>query len=171
MLKRYPLKALLAVLFVSVLSYSGAALAGHSGRKISTTKVKGPYSITLKLLPAEPFVSRGQAGKPSSRGEMVKAGGAHPVGKRSAQNPNYHLVAFIKKAGRPLEHADVEIHYKREASTRSKERKLPVTRMWIAGKGRKTTHYGNNVRLKPGTYDVKVQVNNKVEAHFHIDIG
>ena len=171
MLRRNPRNAFLAVLFLAALICSGTAFAGHAGRKVSATKVKGPYSITLKLLPAESFVGRGKAGQASSKGEMVNAGGAHPVGKHSSHNPNYHLVAFIKKSGRPLEHADVEIHYKREASTRSKEYKLPVTRMWVAGKGRKTTHYGNNVRLKPGTYDVKVQVNKKVEAHFHIDVG
>ncbi len=47
--------------------------------------------------------------------------------------------------------------------------KLPVVRMHVRGKGKKTTHFGNNVYLAPGNYEVRVKVNGKT-ALFHITI-
>jgi len=46
---------------------------------------------------------------------------------------------------------------------------LPVARMHVRGKGPATTHFGNNVKLMPGSYEVKVSVNGKV-AMFHFSL-
>lgn len=46
---------------------------------------------------------------------------------------------------------------------------LPVARMYVKGKGAATTHFGNNVMLESGNYEVKVEVNGKT-AMFHFTL-
>lgn len=48
---------------------------------------------------------------------------------------------------------------------------LPVTQMWVASKGVKSTHFGNNVHLDPGRYRVQVTVNHSTKATFHIKVA
>jgi hypothetical protein len=48
---------------------------------------------------------------------------------------------------------------------------LPVVRMHVAGKERSTTHFGNNLRMEPGRYDVRVTVNGEAPATFDITVG
>jgi hypothetical protein len=43
--------------------------------------------------------------------------------------------------------------------------------MDIIGSGKKTTHFGNNVLLKPGNYRVDVTVNHKIKSDFMLDVN
>jgi hypothetical protein len=123
------------------------------------TQKAGPYTITLRVLPAESFTGM--------NAEMIRDGGAQPVLKGGPAYPNHHMVAFIKKDGKPVEHARVTIEYR---STPGAEwTKVPVARMYAKGKGRKSTHFGNNVTLQGGKYEVRVTVDGST-ANFHIQV-
>jgi hypothetical protein len=101
---------------------------------------------------------------------MARDGGAKPVTLGAPANPNHHLVAFIERAGKPVENADVAIVYERKGSA-SGWQTLPVARMHVAGKAASTTtHFGNNVKLEPGDYQARVTVNGKDSATFEFRI-
>lgn len=125
----------------------GAAMA----KGVSETAKAGAYSVDLKVLPAEKFVG--------PNAEMVEDAGAAPVTVNGPEHPNHHLVAFIKKNGAPVEDASVSISYRRLSPNRSDWTKLPVAQMHVTDKTLATTHYGNNVKLKPGNYEARVTVN------------
>jgi hypothetical protein len=48
--------------------------------------------------------------------------------------------------------------------------KLPVVRMHMTGKGLKSTHYGNNLKLDAGGYEVRVTVDGSGPAIFRISL-
>lgn len=154
---------------VAVLSLVGTTAAVAKANNNMTQTVNG-YTIALEVLPAESFVSVGDAKQPANAGEMVNGGGADPMAKDGPRTPNHHIVAFIKKDGKSVEDADVAMSYKKKHGTSSKMTSEPVTRMWVAGKGRKTTHYGNNVKLDPGEYQVQVVVNQNARATFDVTV-
>lgn len=132
-------------------------------QKISKTAKTGAYSITLRVLPAESFKG--------PHADMARDGGAEPNDINGPKHPNHHLVAFVKEKGKPVEEAKVSISY-REVSPREGEwMLLPVVRMHVAGKGLETTHYGNNVKLAPGKYEVRVMVNGSEPAIFHFSLS
>ncbi len=120
----------------------------------------GPFAITLKVLPAEAF--RGP------HATMVRAGGRQPYYLSHRPRPNRHMVVFIKQHGRPVIAATrVQLRYRQLSPRRRPWVRVPVVRMYVAGKGRQTTHYGNNVRLAPGRYAVQVSVDRTYPAVFH----
>ena len=129
-------------------------------QNVSKTETAGKYSITLKVLPAESFSG--------PKAEMVRDGGAKAVELNSPEQPNHHLVAFLRENNKPVEKAKVEISY-REGSS-GKWTKLPVVQMHEAGKGLDTTHFGNNVKMPPGNYEVQVTVNGGAPAMFQITL-
>ena len=161
--------------FVAALAVAFAALlVPHSAlaQNVSKTAMAGPYSVTLKVLPAEAFMGADAA--------MVRDGGAKAETVNGSMHPNHHMVAFIKKDGKPVEHAHVKIWYRMTTENKkesgmgkmhssSKWMTLPVTRMSVKGKGADTTHFGNNVKLKTGNYEVKVSVDGKI-AMFHFSL-
>lgn len=130
-------------------------------QNIDETARSGPYTLNLKVLPPETFHG--------SHAEMMHDSGAAGVAVNGAEHPNHHLVVFIKKGGKPVEDAQVGIAYR--ASGRKQWRELPVARMHVAGQGPETTHYGNNVHLRPGNYEVRVTVARVTSATFHITLG
>ena len=143
------------LLFVAALSFAlGAFLvscAAHAAQPVSQTAMAGPYSVTLKVLPAESFAG--------PKAEMVWDGGAKPDRLNAKHAPNHHMVVFVKRQGKPVEHGKVRIHYRMASAKPGAWMTLPVARMHVAGKGAATTHYGNNVDLPPGSYEVEVRVN------------
>jgi len=130
-------------------------------KPISKTLRVGAYSITLKVLPAESFTGPNAA--------MVRDGGAEANKVNGPENPNHHLVAFVKKNGNAVEHATVDISYK-DLSSMSRWMALPVVRMHARGHGLASTHYGNNVRLNPGKYEVRVAVDGQRPATFRFSL-
>jgi hypothetical protein len=118
---------------------------------ISETAKDGAYSVTLKVLPAEAFTG--------PKAEMVADNGASPVELKGMAHPNHHLVVFVTRNGKPVEHADVTIQYRPVSKRGGPWTEMPVVRMHVADKGPETTHYGNNVALKAGKYAAHVTVN------------
>lgn len=98
---------------------------------------------------------------------MARDSGAMAMAVSGPAHPNHHLVVFIKKNGKPLENAHVTIAYRQSQWAHWKE--LPVARMHVAGKGPETTHYGNNVDLAPGKYEVRVKAEGN-SATFRITV-
>lgn len=149
---------------LGVLCVPGRARA----QNVSKTAQAGGYTVTLKVLPAETFTG--------PKADMVKDGGAAPNDVNGPEHPNHHLVAFVTKDGKPVERANVTIRYRAapmKADSTSKSGNwtgLGVVRMHVAGKGLDTTHYGNNVHLAPGAYDVRVSVNGSTPATFEISL-
>ena len=146
------------VVFTVVLGAGAARAAQHEG-PISETKKQGPYSIDLKILPAESFEG--------PNAEMAWDSGARPVPKGGAESPNHHMVVFISKDGQPVDKADVTIRYRKASEKAWKA--LPVAKMHVAGGSpAKTTHFGNNVRLEPGEkYVAGVSVDGGPFTTFH----
>ncbi len=139
------------IFFAALALVAGVTVAAAGEKPVSETAACGPYSITLKVLPAEAFTGKDA--------EMVRDGGAQPVTLGSDEMPNHHLVVFVKKGSEPVEDADVTIRYHQTDGEADAWTDLPVVRMHVAGKSLATTHYGNNVHLAPGPYEVRVTVN------------
>lgn len=154
---RLSLGVVLALAF-TVLLLPQAALA----KKISKTAMAGKYSVTLKVLPAESFRGPNAA--------MARDGGAEPNLLHGSMHPNHHLVAFIKNNGSAVEHAQVQIRYRRLSPNQGQWKNVSVVRMHEAGKGVKTTHFGNNVKLSPGNYEAHVTVDGQGPADFHFSL-
>jgi hypothetical protein len=132
-------------------------------QKISKTAMADHYSVTLKVLPAESF------GGPQA--EMARDGGAEANEINGPEHPNHHLVAFVREDDKPVEKATVSISYREVSPQQGEWITLPVVRMHVAGKGLKTTHYGNNVKLNPGSYETRVTVNGSEPAVFHFSLS
>jgi hypothetical protein len=141
----------------------GALLAPHAAQAqmVAKTDTVGGYTITLRVLPAESFTGAHAA--------MARDAGAQPMGLKASPAPNHHLVAFIRKDGKPVEDATVTISY-RKAGTSGSWTELPVVRMHVAGKSLATTHYGNNVHLAAGSYEARVTVNGGQPAMYHFTV-
>ena len=137
-------------------------------QNISKTAQAGSYTVTLEVLPPEAFTG--------ADAPMVKDSGAAPNTVNGPEHPNHHLVAFVKQDGKPVEDATVTISYREVASGKGNMGKsgdwtqLEVVRMHAAGKGLASTHYGNNVHLASGTYDVRVSVNGSAPASFEVSL-
>jgi hypothetical protein len=135
--------------------------------RIQLVRATGPYRIELDVLPAEPFVSSAAAASGTVKVGMVRLGGASPA---SPAVTNHHLVAhvFNRMTGRALTHANVRIQYKLSGSPVAPIA-VPIVRMEAVGQGSQSTHYGNNVRMRPGTYDVAVMADD-YSTTFHLTI-
>jgi hypothetical protein len=131
-------------------------------KNVSKTAMAGAYTVNLKVLPAESFSG--------PHAEMVKDAGAKPDLLNSSAHPNHHLVAFLRKNGKPVEQATVAIRYRELSPKQGNWMSLPVVRMHVKGKGLATTHYGNNLRIAPGSYEVQVTVDGSGPATFHFTL-
>ena len=145
----------------------GLIVAAMVPKRIQMTQPAGPYRIELNLLLAEPFVSAAAAASGAVTEGMVALGGAAPVPPSAA---NHHLVAhvFDRLSGHALTHADVRIRYRHGGSSLAFA--VPIVRMEAVGKGPQSTHYGNNVRLRPGDYYITVTANGH-SATFHLTLN
>ena len=128
-----------------------AGAATTQTQNVNKTVMDGAYSVTLKVLPAEYFKGPKQT--------MVRESGAAPVAVQGAEHPNHHLVVFVKDDGKPVENAKVTIDYRKISPKETNWTAVATTRMDVKGVGVSSTHYGNNVKLNPGSYQARVDVN------------
>ena len=132
-------------------------------QNVSETVTAGVYTITLKILPAEAFTG--------PNATMERESGAQANAMAVPGHQIHHMVVFVTRGGKPVEHATVEIRYRRVGPRMSAWNNLPVVRMNEVGKGPETTHYGNNLTMVSGSYDVSVSVNNAPEANFRVRVS
>lgn len=130
--------------------------------EISQTTQAGPVRVTLKVLPAESFKG--------ADASMAWDSGAKPVLLSHSPKPNHHMVVFLEIDKKPIEKANVTILYRRYRPKEGKWTLLPVARMHVKGKSLATTHFGNNVDLAPGDYEVIVIVDHNPPADFHFKL-
>jgi len=156
-------------------AYCVAAAAAAPAADIVRTKTVGPYRIELHVLPAEPFFSKADVAAKNVKQGMEIEGGAAPVAPDADSHPNHHLVVHVfgKKTGKVITDATVTMSFvsldgKGKPGAAAVE--VPVVVMQAIGKGAPSTHYGNNVTMPSGRYDVTVTVNNKT-AMFDVTVA
>jgi hypothetical protein len=124
-------------------------------------QIAGPYRVVLGFLPAEPFYTADQVAAQHVTQGMQIVGGAAPVLPDAPSHPNHHLVVHIFDAttGKAVQGATVTMAYALVGASGGAAVSVPVVEMQAVGMGPQSTHYGNNVTLAPGTYDVIVTIN------------
>ncbi len=129
------------------------------------TRVVGPYRFELEVLPPEPFYTKTQVESEHVKKGMLVIRGAVPVQPGANSHPDHHLVVhlFDKTSGKAVTGAQVTMRYQelaQDGEPSGPATRLPVTEMQVIGKGPSTTHYGNNVTLPSGSYQVTIEANN-----------
>ncbi len=155
-------KTLLYALSIAIVALGASIASAGTGKDVTETAMGGPYSITLKVLPAESFSGPDAA--------MTWDSGAKAVLLNSPLHPNHHMVVFVKRDGKPVEDASVVIRYRETKPKESSWMTLPVARMHMTGKSVATTHYGNNAELAAGHYVADVTVDGGKAAVFHFTL-
>lgn len=164
----------LMALFIMAFFVSQVAASPSDEIHIEKTATTDGLRIELHVLPAEPFYTSEQVKADTSLKGMLIVAGAEPMHLDAQPRPNYHLIVhvFDAKSGKPLSDANVSMKYQpvdKQGKPQGKATEVPVVIMQVIGKGAESTHYGNNVVLPDGAYDVTVTANGK-KAVFHIDV-
>lgn len=159
-------------------SVRGAVLALSAGLLLSPTAAQaqmiretadvGDYSITLKvMLPSSNLFDGPNA-------LAVCDGVAQP---NSVSGCIYcQVLALIEKNGKTVDHARVNISYRRLSPRAGPWTELLVKRMWIAPHAQipaetaLTTHFGNQVELLAGRYEARVTVDGHGPAAFRFSL-
>lgn len=136
---------------------------------VQLTQVSGAYRFVLVMLPAEPYVTGAEVRRRHLTEGMLVVRGARPVQPNDPAHPNHHLVVHVYDVatGNPVVGAKVEMTVAGPAPGTRRVR-VPIVEMQAVGGGAKSTHYGNNVYLRPGRYTVFVTVNRKANVAFAI---
>ena len=153
-------------LFLAALMTAIAHAGSANAAGVMSTKSIGPYQVELHVLPAEPFFSRQDvAAKHLTEGMEIEAG-ASPVMQDAPSHPNHHLIVhvFDKRTRQALADAVVTMNFvplDRRGRHEGAAVEVPVVVMQAIGKGPPSTHYGNNVTMPAGQYQVTVTVDGK----------
>lgn len=167
---RKSLTFVIAALFLAM-----AGIMNARAVHIMKTKTTDGLRMELHVMQAEPFYSADQVKADPSLKGMLIVGGAKPLQPDANPKPNCHLIVhvFNAKTDKPLSDAKVSMKYQllgKDGKPQGPAKDVPVAIMQVIGKGAATTHYGNNVVLPDGTYDVTVVANGKT-AVFHIVVS
>ena len=152
----WPLIAALASTIVGVVAANAA--------DVMQTKTVGTYRVELHVLPAEPFFSKQDVADKHVKEGMEIEGGAAPVAPDAASHPNHHLIVhvFDKQTGKVVADATVTMSFVAldgKGNPAGTPSDVAVVVMQAIGKGPASTHYGNNVTMPAGHYNVSVTVN------------
>jgi|SRR5579864_3156905 len=158
--KWFFIAACLPALCAAVVAGTDAANAAD----VMQTKTVGPYRVELHVLPAEPFFSKQDVADKHVKEGMEIEGGAAPVAPDAASHPNHHLVVhvFDKQSGKAVTDATVTMSFVAldgKGNPAGTPSDVAVVVMQAIGKGPASTHYGNNVTMPAGHYNVMVTVN------------
>jgi len=150
----------LAVLSAAAMNVDTAVNAAD----VMQAKTAGAYRIELHVLPAEPFFTKQEVADKQVTEGMEIEGGAAPVPPNADSHPNHHLVAhvFDRQTGKVVTDATVTMSFAPlDANGKSAGAPVavPVVIMQAIGGGARSTHYGNNVTMPPGRYNVMIAVN------------
>jgi hypothetical protein len=151
-------------LCAAVLSLPSAA-AAHADAAMQKRSVAS-YRVELHILPAEPFFSKQDVADKHVKEGMEIEGGAAPVAPDADTHPNHHLVVHIfkRRGGTVVTDAKVTMSFvavDADGKPTGAATDVPVVVMQAIGGGPASTHYGNNVVMPPGRYNVIVNVNDK----------
>jgi 5-hydroxyisourate hydrolase-like protein (transthyretin family) len=164
--------ALIAALALPISAPASAVFAAPSpaAKVVQQTTQAGPYRLILMIGPLEKMYTQAQvkqshpkSGEVMIRGTMVMGG----MGMTMGDAPNHHLEVHVllKSTGKAVSNATVKIGV---WSAKGKlVQQVPIAVMQGVKAGANDIHYGNNVALKDGTYQVRVQVGS-VKATFNV---
>lgn len=144
-------------------------------RNIMKTATKGGIKIELHILPAEPFYTADEVNSNKVKEGMLIISGAKPLSIDSDMHPNRHLVVHIydPKSGKAITTAAVSISFQKinaKGKPAGNTINVPIVIMQAIGKGVESTHYGNNVVMPAGSYQINIAANgNKVVFHVTLD--
>jgi hypothetical protein len=162
-------------LFTAALVTASGIVVSTNAADVMQAKTVGAYRVELHVLPAEPFFSKEEVAAKRVKEGMEIEGGAAPVMLDAASHPNHHLVVhvFDQKRGQALTNAKVTLHFtmlddKGKAVGSSFD--VPVVIMQAIGKGASSTHYGNNVTMPAGRYQVTATANGEM-AVFDVTVA
>ena len=154
--------------FVLAIAFTVSVDAGNA---MKTATVDG-MRIELHILSAEPFFTADEVKTKKVKAGMLKISGAEPLLLEADTYSNRHLVAHIfdAKTGKAITTATVSIEF-HKLGTKGKpignSINVPIVIMQAIGKGLESTHYGNNVVMPAGTYQITVVANGK-KVVFHV---
>ena len=149
----------------AVLMAATAVVTSANAADVMATKTLGDYKVELHVLPAEPFFTKDEVVAKQVKDGMEIEGGAAPIPPDDASKPNHHLVVHVfDKSGKALTDANVTLKFAPAKKSRDASVEVPVVVMQAVGQGAASTHYGNNVSMPNGRYQVTVTVNGKSGA-------
>jgi hypothetical protein len=152
----------------------GAARTGMStgSSTVTETMMAGPYKLTLSIGPTEPMYIRAQVNKSHPKSGEVMVSGSMTMSGRGMHGAklNHHLELHVYDgmSGTTVTKAMVTITI-RDARGKLLER-VPIATIYGIKEGMADFHFGNNVALMAGKYQVVTQVN-KTTATFKVTIG
>jgi hypothetical protein len=154
-----------AALFAASLYLCGDAISAQAEGMMQRRTVTA-YRIELHVLPAEAFFSKEEVVEKHAKEGMEVEGGATPVALDADSHPNHHLVAhiFSRRTGAVVTDARVTMSFvavDAQGRPTGAPTDVPVVVMQAIGGGPASTHYGNNVTMPSGRYNVTVNVNDK----------
>jgi len=160
---------------VAALTIVGATGA-YAASTIKTTKIAGPYKLTLMIGPAETMSmsAKGNAdermmgGASSSDCSMAMHMAANLTRAAKMATCNHHVEVHVynKSNGKVLTKAAVTIAMQGKSMTIH----VPIMMMEGMKAGPSDFHYGNNVYAPAGKYTVHVTVNTS-KANFIVNLG
>jgi hypothetical protein len=132
------------------------------------------YKIELHLLGAEPFYTKQEVQAKNIMAGMLILGGEKPVKPDDPSHPNHHLVVhvFDAKTSKVISNAKITMRYQSlnaQGQPTGKSITVPVVEMEAIGMGAKSIHYGNNVSMEPGSYEVFVTLKGNT-TKFMVDV-
>jgi hypothetical protein len=154
-----------AVLFTALLLALGGPGSAQAEGAMQRRTVAA-YRVELHILPVEPFFSKEEVADKHVKEGMQIEGGAAPVAIDADPRPNHHLVVHIfrRRTGAVVTDAKVTMSFvaiDANGKAAGAPTDVPVVVMQASGAGPASTHYGNNVTMPLGRYNVTVNVNDK----------
>ena len=152
---------------IAALASTIVGVVAANAADVMQTKTVEPYRVELHVLPAEPFFSKQDVADKHVKEGMEIEGGAAPVAPNADSHPNHHLIVhvFDKQSGKKVvSDATVTMSFvalDAKGNPAGTPTEVAVVVMQAIGKGPASTHYGNNVTMPAGHYDVTVTVNGK----------
>jgi hypothetical protein len=132
--------------------------------EVMATKTLGAYRVDLHVLPAEPYVTKDEVASKHVTAGMEIEGGAPPVMPDAATHPNHHLFVYVldKKTGHALTNATIAMKFAPAGKPDSTAVDVPIVIMQMIAMGPEATHWGNNVTMPDGRYQVTVNINGEI---------
>jgi hypothetical protein len=162
----------LSLAFLAWIGGGPARAAMNAGGTVTKTVAAGPYKLTLNIGPLEPMYTMTQVRKTHPKsGEIMVSGVMAMSGMgMNGSMPNHHLELHVYdgKSGKTITRAMVAITV-RDAMGKLLQR-VPIATMYGLKEGMPDFHFGNNVALKNGTYQVVTRVN-KTTTVFTVTVG
>jgi hypothetical protein len=149
---------------IAALASAIVGVVAANAADVMQTKTVGAYRVELHVLPAEPFFSKQDVADKHVKEGMEIEGGAAPVAPDADSHPNHHLIVhvFDKQSGKVVADATVTMSFVAldgKGNPAGTQTEVAVVVMQAIGKGPTSTHYGNNVTMAAGHYNVTVTVN------------